>query len=264
MRVFAFLNVDIPWIAWLVYRGEMVSPRATGERVLSVWHAKYLIDAARAGHRLGRFRRELEIDGMRQRAFPTAVSRLSGLYFFEDIESARKAGTSWDGTFREEHLAEVEVIESVAISRYDSEWISRHMDSEDSSWIPRYLAGQARNEDPLWELLVDGRGLVLGTEVRQRAYDTVKRVWPKSLGLLELSRVAVELHSDLGLIAPILTQDGNNAALKLYLNFQDAKREDFLRKLAAFDGPKNTVDLNAQTDLVVPDLRGYFVQFRLG
>ena len=51
MKACAFLNVDIPWIAWLVYRGEMVSAQASNARALSAWHAFYLIDAARVGQR---------------------------------------------------------------------------------------------------------------------------------------------------------------------------------------------------------------------
>ena len=42
MKVFAFLNVDNPWIAWLVYRGEMVSAQASKTHAVSVWHAYYL------------------------------------------------------------------------------------------------------------------------------------------------------------------------------------------------------------------------------
>lgn len=263
MNVFAFLNVDIPWIAWLVYRGAMVSPKAMRQQVLSVWHAKYLIDAARAGQSLPYFARELEIERARQRSFPNAVSRLSGLYFFEDVRSARRAGQAWDGDFREEHLAEIQILEATATSKYDSEWISTEMTSADRSWIPNYLSGRARSDDPLWELLIEGRGLVLGTEVRQRACETVKRSWPKSLGLLELSRVAVELGSDLGQIAPILTVNGGTATLALYLNFRDAESTDFLDRLAAYDGPKNTADLNAQSELVLPDLMDYSVQWQV-
>jgi len=51
-------------VDWLVYPGEMVSPEATGERVQH------------------------------------AVPRLSGLHFFEDMETAASAGRRWDGNFR--------------------------------------------------------------------------------------------------------------------------------------------------------------------
>jgi hypothetical protein len=263
MRVFAFLNVDSPWISWLVYRGEMVSPKSTGESVLSIWHAKYIIDVARARNSVPNYRRELEIETERKRSFPTKVSRLSGLYFFEDRNSAEIAGHRWNGNFRKEHLAEIEMSPQMVVSRYDSEWITKYMHSNDSSWIQSYLAGKPLGNNPLWELLIEGRGFVLGTSIRKIAYDTVKRAWASSLGLLELARVAVDLESDLGLISPIVTINGDYGHLKMYLNFQDAEKPEFLERLSKYKGPKNIGDLNAQTNLVIPDLSNFFVQFRI-
>ena len=260
MKAFAFLNVERPWIAWLVYRGEMVSPKASNTQALSVWHASHLINA-RAGQRAAYYNAEKTLENVRRSSFPSKVGRLSGLYLFEDEASARDAGRRWDGkNFREEHLAEVEVVGEPTVSRYDSEWITSKMRSTDPSWMVSYLSGSPMGERPLWELLVEGRGLVLGTSVRERAYDTVKRKWPQSLALLELSRVAVELNSDLGLILPFLTVEADRIRLALYMNFADATDPDFLDRLSKYDGPKNTLDLNASSDLVRPDLREYFVE----
>ena len=263
MKVFAFLNVDNPWIAWLVYRGEMVSAQASKTHAVSVWHAYYLIDAARSGLRSAYYRREMALESVRSSSFPEKVSRLSGLYFFEDEDSARDAGRRWDGNFREEHLAEVELGSDPLVSRYDSEWITYGMGSTDSSWMSSYLSGAQMGKCPLWELLVEGRGLVLGTGVRQRAYETVKRTWPRSLGLLELSRVAVELNSDLGLICTFLTVGVDRVRLTLQLNFVDAQNPDFLDRFSKYDGPKNIADLNASADLVLPDLSDHFAEFTL-
>ncbi len=263
VRVFAFLNVDDPWVAWLVYRGEVVSSEAAGEQVLSLWHAKYLFDAQGPKERAEYYKAELSIEQERASSYPDRVSRLSGLYFFKDAESARRAGRRWDGNFRDEHLAEIELVGHPRVSKHDSEWITHFMSSPDQSWIPNYLAGHAFGPRPLWELLVQGRGFVLGTRVRERAYESVKRAWPRSLGLLKLSRVAVELGSDLGFIAPLLTVDGNLARLKVCLNFEDARNPEFLTRLGAHKGPKNTADLNQHTDLVLPDLSGYRAEFRI-
>ena len=263
MTTFAFLNVDNPWIAWLVYRGEMVSPKATNAGSLSVWHANYLINAANAGRRAQYYKMEMAVELARRQSFPDKVSRLSGLYFFEDVESAKRAGRRWDGNFREEHLAEIKLVGTPQISRYDSEWITHGMGSSDRSWIPNYLSGVPMDQSPLWELLVEGRGFVLGTRVRERAYETVRRTWPTSLGLLELSRVAVELNSDLGLICPFLSTDSDKVRLTLQLSFSDAKNPEFLDRLSKFDGPKNPRDLNASASLVLPDLRDHSVEFRL-
>lgn len=136
------------------------------------------------------------------------------------------------------------------------------MDADDRSWIDKYLSGQP-SEQPTWELLVEGRGLILGTEVRQRAYETVRNEWPDSLALLELSRVAVELGSDLGFIAPIVTVADGWAELKMYLDFRDATNPAFLYRLGRYDGPKNTADLNGKSDLVLPDLTPFSARFEV-
>jgi hypothetical protein len=263
MNVFAFLNVDDPWIAWLVYRGEMVSSKATKQQIISVWHTKYICDAAKSGKKITNYKRELAIEEIRKRLFIDRVSRLSGLYFFESSESALQAGKRWDGNFKEEYLAEIKIHQMHNCSKYDSEWITHHMNSTDESWISQYLSGQPMSTQPLWELLIEGRGFVLGTQVRQRAYETIKRKWPNSLGLLELSRVAVELNSDLGLISPVITINQGTAVMNMYLNFEDAQKREFLEKFSKYDGPKNTADLNQHPDLVVPDLTEYFVQFNV-
>ena len=263
MVVYAFLDVDRPWIAWLVYRGEMVSRAATRTPTLSVWHATYLLGSQRDAAISGRYARELEIDAARNKEYPKTVSRLSGFYAFEDPDAARRAAERWGiPGFQDEHLVEIALDENVLVSRYDAEWISRYLSSRDSSWIPKYLSGQS-TERPIWELLVEGRGFVLGTRVRQLAYDTVKKTWPTSLGLLELSRVAVELRSDLGLIVPILTVENSQADLKLYLNFQDAENPEFLQRLRDFAGPRNLADLNATSELVLPDLGEFSMRFPL-
>jgi hypothetical protein len=261
MSVYAYLDVDVPWIAWLVYRGEMVSARSAGDQMLSVWHAKYLFDASGPRQRVNYYNRELEIERVRAARFPLTVSRLTGLYFFDDVEAARRAWLRWDGSFRGEHLAEIEITRAVGSSRFDSEWITADLPVSDDGWITSYLASEPRGPRPLWELLVDGRGVVLGTGVRERAYETIKRTWPQSLALLELSRVAVELGSDLGLITPVVTADEAAVEVKLYLDFRDATNDMFLARLARFSGPKNTVDLNPSRDLVVPDLREYVARF---
>jgi hypothetical protein len=266
MRVFAFLNVDDPSVAWLVYRGVMVSAGAMTEqehKVISIWHAKYLFDAAGPKERAARYEAESEIERERVSSYPDRVSRLSGLYFFEDAESALRAGERWDAKFREEYLAEIELVGQPKVARYDSEWITRRMDSDDRSWIPRYLAGEPLGPSPVWELLVEGRGFVLGTRLRRRAYETVKRQWPRSLGLLDLSRVAAELDSDLGLSVPLLWRDRDLARLAWCILVEDLKNREFLDKLRAYEGPWNIAGPVPPPDLVLPDTSGTAVAFKV-
>jgi hypothetical protein len=68
----------------------------------------------------------------------------------------------------------------------------------------RYLAGDAFDAEPLWELVVDGRANIYGTELRETAYEIVKATWPRSLALLELARLGPELGSDIGIITAMV------------------------------------------------------------
>jgi hypothetical protein len=107
----------------------------------------------------------------------------------------------------------------------------------------------------MWELVVDGRAFVFGTELREQAYEIVKATWPSSLGALELARLGVELGSDLGLITALAVGDAKRVRVDYYMNFVDAEDPDFLTRLGKFDGPRRYSDLGPDFDLVLPDLR---------
>jgi len=250
-RVFAFFDVSNPLVAWLVYRAEIVSARDAHETALSFWTTRYLASVRAGGPRADRYRTEVALDEVRHREYPGAVPRLGGFYVFPDEESALRASRVWGGGFRRENLAELGLRPDARISRYDSEWITHRLDSEgDLGWADDYFAGNQLGDEPIWEIVVDGRALILGTDLRE----TVKAAWPASLPLLELARVAVELESDLGLITPFLMEDRGRPRVRYAMNFKDAKDEAFLKRFGSFTGPKNTRDLRPDSDLVVPDL----------
>ena len=254
--VFACLNVADPLVAWLIYRGEMVSASEVGKGALSFWTVSYLRDLGNE-IRANRFETELALERLRQDRYPEVVSRVSGFYVFPDTDAASAAEKSWGDNFRAELLAEVGLRTGARISRHDAKWISHEFDSPSQDWMSRYLDGEPYGDAPIWELVVDGRALVFGTELRKAAYEIVKSEWPKSLALLELARVGVELDSDLGLITGKIIGGGDQRALRYVMNFEDATSPAFLERFAAFEGPKNTHDLRPDSDLAPPDLGGW-------
>ena len=183
--------------------------------------------------------------------YAESVSRLASFYVFEDVMSAERAMRRWSGSFRKELLAEVGLRPGFTASRHDAEWITRHLEADDSpEWMHAYLRGEAACADPFWELLVAGRGLVFGKPLREAAYDVVKATWPDSLALLELSRVGVELDSDLGLITAMIFGRGTELEVQYAMNFADATDAAFLARFAEFDGPRNTAYLRPDSRLV--------------
>lgn len=249
------LNIRNPLVAWLTYRGEMVSGGQAHDSTLSFWLMRTLMAESSRGHRSAMFRDELELEARRATHYPEAMSRLKGFYLFEDEASALAATAAWGPGFSRDTLAEVGVLPGSRVSRHDAQWITKYLGSGETQWMDRYLSGEALGTDPVWELVVEGRALVFGTELREAAYETVKRAWPASLALLELARLGVELDSDLGLIAPLAIEDSGRRRVDFVINMADAKDPGFLERLATFDGPKNVKDLRPDAELVVPDLR---------
>jgi len=253
----ANLNIANPLVAWLVYRGEMISSSEVHEQAVGFWLMRALSAESSTGHRSAVFRDELVLDALREAHQPNAISRLRGFYVFDDEMSAERAIQQWGGSFHQEALAEVGILEGSRWSRHDAEWISTRIGSGDGSWMLPYLQGEPCGDHPVWELLVEGRAVVFGTQLREAAYEVVKQVWPRSLALLELSRVAVELRSELGVIAPMVHGQSNDYRVDFAMNFVDATNQEFLERFARYDGPKNTNDLGPGSDLVLPDLKPY-------
>jgi len=253
----ASLNIANPLVAWLVYRGELISSSQLHDQAVGFWLMRALSAESSTGHRSAVFRDELILDALREAHQPNAISRLRGLYVFDDEKSAERAIQQWGGSFHQDALAEVGILEGSRWSRHDAEWISTRIGGGDASWMLPYLQGEPCGDDPIWELLVEGRAVVFGTQLREAAYEVVKRVWPRSLALLELSRVAVELRSELGVIAPMVHGQSNDYRVDFAMNFVDATNQEFLKRLARYEGEKNTNDLLPGSDLVLPDLRPY-------
>jgi hypothetical protein len=245
-KAYAYLNVDDPLVAWLVYRAEMVSAGELHASALSFWSARML-----RGRK--QYTQELMLDQVRQSSHAAAVSRLKGFYLFPNEASARAAATRWDGgAFHSEFLAEVAINPCSRISQYDAEWITQDLPASDA-WMHAYFSGQA-TATPVWELVVEGRALILGTNLRERAYATVKNTWPQSLAVLELARLAVEVGSDLGAITAMLFDRGGQLVVDYVVRF-DNDNQEFITGMKNFSGAVNTQDLYTGEKLVVPDLQ---------
>jgi hypothetical protein len=205
---YAFLNVRNPLCAWNTYRGILVcSPERAG--IVSVWAAGMMRDEDRRV--LGR---ELFLENFRQSFYPTKISRLRGLFCFLDIESAERA-CSWAtgprSHFRPENLAELSLSEAGSRrDRFDANWITSAPVGDDGAisnfeWANKYWNGEPTPDQmPIWETLIDGRAIILGTAIRERAYNITRSRFPDTLMFLELGRQAACVGSDLGNVFAVL------------------------------------------------------------
>lgn len=124
-----------------------------------------------------------------------------------------------------------------------------------------YLDGQARDENPIWEIVVDGRALIYGTDLREEAYRTVKATWPKSLAMLEFARLGVECSVDVGLISAMAINDGDGLEIRYFMNFDAKDDSDFVarvQRLIESGAPIRRQDLQPDAEWVLPDIRDQY------
>jgi hypothetical protein len=235
-----YLNIDIVPVAWTAYRGVLMTVCNIGTkefRPLSYWPLGLLKD-----HRRTRFQKELRLEEIRREFYPHQVSRMHGLYVWGDCASAIRGQKRWGiaaGThFQPDYLMELSFTYS-ALSRVDTTWIDKFLlpdtipfDESNVDWMHAYWKGVPYpGSDPLWEYIVEGRGVILGTALRNKAYEIVRQKAPLSLGQLELGRIAVELGSELYHIAPYIQRIGKTKFMVGY--FADGRQEndDFMHIL---------------------------------
>ena len=266
MQAFAFLNIDHPIVAWGAYRAILVSSNAEYQPPqcpVSMMFAGIIL-----GQNNVRFCNELLIEKYRQKHFPSCQSRLTGMYFFEERNTAKHA-YEWGGHFSPKYLAELELYPTSAIFRHDANWITHapidkrgRIKSEE--WIPKYWSGQEYpGKIPVWELIVQGRAVICGTELRERAYQNILKKFPGAVSILEVSRIAAHVGSDLGQVSAwIIRKSERLMDLSFYLDMRDADNPEFLERVQLYNGPRNHKDLAVGGEkFQVPDFREFSCQF---
>ena len=259
-----FLDVSRPYVAWATYRGVLITPpneRTSTERFLSWWQTDL--------HRNSPFiRREAALEEVRRRKFPENISRLNGFFCFPDLGNAKRASQIWNGHFTLENLAEVNLEGARGRDRLDSNWITfadPHKTLPTDEWLTRYWQGeQYPGKEPIWETLVEGRVSVLGTELRTKAYELVKSIWPESLMLLEISRLGAWIGSNIGCISASLTENTGYYYFRYLMDMSDADNPVFLEKLKQLmesGHPVNWADIKPHHDResfgASPDMRPF-------
>ena len=266
-QAFAYVDIDHPVVAWGAYRGVLVSVHAEArppEAPVSMMFAGMIQHQSNA-----RLHNEFLIERVRAEKAAHQISRLTGMYFFTDVGQAH-AALPWGGHFLPENLAELEVHPVGPYSRVDASWITHanldgngRVDPIKTEWIEKYWAGEPFSDLPVWETIVDGRAIIFGTELRQRAYDNVSQAFPNSLDTLEIGRLAAAVGSDLGQTTAWITRNADDRfRLAYYLDMRDAENPEFLDRLGEHEGPRNMKDLALGKETFgLPDFRPFGCEF---
>lgn len=272
-NAYAYLNIADPICAWATYRGVLVSAKAamgSDAGAVSLMSAGLMRSDTQA-----RLSNEFIVEGARRLRHPGRVSRLSGMYCFLEVDSAQRASALWGSLrnhFRPDFLAELHLQSISRQDRMDSNWITyarRDADgfllTDDLSWIDRYWRGEVYpNKIPIWETVIEGRIIVLGTDLRNRAYEVIKKEFPQALGILEIARQAAWIGSDLGNVVAWLTEDQDNILMNYLMDWRDATNPDFLKRLERLNAEGHAINwadlephLRAGNFGNVTDLRPY-------
>jgi hypothetical protein len=270
--LYCYLNLNNPLVLWETYVGRMASSDYINDpsfSPISLRHYSVLRNYINGYKKV--LILELRLENIRKIFYPDKVSRLTGLYFFEDKDVALKAKDEWHlNHFKEESLVDVGFTYT-NITRVDAKWIDNNHDNPNDNWMHDYWQGNPSGNDTLWEIIVSGIGIIWENSVRKIAWDKYKSIFPDSLVLLDLSRIAFELNINsvvdckLGRVLPFVQKiKDNHYRVNHLIDFRDARNEIFIEKLKNYKGPRNAIpDLNSGVFFKTPDLTKSNFDFQL-
>lgn len=258
---FAYLDYDNLTVSWNIARGVFSTPTTLPE-----FHERHIyITTMMAGmlSEIG-FRRlhaELAIERIRVKYFPNCVSRLSGIFVFDEIESIVRFWevNNWGRHFKDEYLSDVGVAANRS-TRVDSNWIGQIIDADCNlkrfwrSSAYQYWAGVPYPyANPIWERIVDGYISVWDKTIRLKAFQNIEAVWPDSIYLLCVSALCAHNNSHDGQIFPFLSNDINGKLKIAYsMRMNDLSNHDFVEKIFA----KHTQAQYPVFEVPVPSFEG--------
>jgi len=187
-RFFVYLNIEPLPAAWAAYRGAMCSASTVGTdafRPIAYWSCG-LMRRGQAGDKraLLRLEKEIAVEQIRSRHYPHQVSRLHGIYVWGSEEDAVRCEPKWRESegqhFDRDKLVEVG-FSYTNLTRVDTQWIDKFvindsvlLDWNDLAWAYLYWNGEPWDNNPHWEILVEGRGSIWGTQLRTRAMQRIQ------------------------------------------------------------------------------------------
>jgi len=219
-KLFAYLDIDHPMVAWEVAIGRLQSEiETTRDKFgVSLW-AYSILQSYVSGRQVKRFANELRLERARTLRHPHCVSRLRGMYFFKSEEDAKAAVERWGMPQKSKYISAVQVSPS-AMTEVDSEWITSNLASSNAkAWMDSYWSGSTAGTRPLTEILVVGKGRVLNKELRADAYKRIYSLWPTSTPLLAAACCAFDRCQldDVAVVKPGLVSDGSRIIGNFYI-----------------------------------------------
>lgn len=260
MTFHAYLNIRDPFVAWEVAIGRFCSAdNLQSDEVFSLSLRQFSLFRRYSQDRAltSQFKKELRLEKIRSERYPQLPSRLRGIFLFDNRADAEAAALRWDGShFDPTYLTEVEMIPERQ-ARLDSEWITSNLlSNREDSWIDSYWCGEVYGERPLREVICSGVGSILNMDLRNRAYQEIMRLFPRSVPLLSIACIAFNLgFRRAAQSVPYLLREGERVKCCHILNmnvFNDAST--FYDALARYSAPWPPLAVPWDGVIQLPDL----------
>jgi hypothetical protein len=260
---YVYLDIDHPLVAWNTARGVYCSVDCLGEdereSALSLSMANMM-----RGFTEDRLKSEMAIEFIRTQFFPEHVSRLRGIFVFDDIDSISRLwyGCEWGAHFQDNYMTDVGISANKSC-RLDANWIMDIMDTSGnlkSEWLvcaKNYWRGDPHpTKPPVWERIVEGWVTIWGTDIKKRALNEISKYWPQSLKLLEYSCNAAAIQSNDGVATAFLTTEEDHINIRFYLRMIDAKNKSTFERMEEYfqTHPEKRAISNAEPILCLPDM----------
>jgi hypothetical protein len=261
MPFYAYLNIQDPFVAWEAAVGRICSAdnlESGGVFSLSLRQFSLFRRYSKDRAITAQLKSELCLEKIRSERYPRLPSRLRGIFLFDSRADAEAAAVRWDGAhFNPGYLSEIEMT-PLAQARLDSEWITFNLTSDEgNSWMDSYWRGEVHGACPLTEIICSGVGTILSMVLRERAYRQIMQLFPRSVPLLAIARIAFSLgFTQAGQVVPYLIRDGGNVKGVHILNMNDFNdNSPLFPALAQYGGPWPPLAMPWDGIIQTPDLR---------
>lgn len=116
---------------------------------------------------------EYKLELRRLKKHPKKVSRLTGVFLFETYHMAEKTLRLWNKKEKIDYISEINFF-SKNYCKVDSDWITNCLNKNvNDDWMDSYWEGKAYSDNPHWEIIAEGDGIILNKELRQNAYKNI-------------------------------------------------------------------------------------------
>lgn len=232
-KVWVSLDLTNPIVRWNVAIGVLQSP-------LNIKNLDKKITTFFMSSRLKKmtfFELEMnKLELVRFMEFPEKISRLQGLFFFEDPKEFEKVKHL--PPFNRGQLIECS-IEPGSYSRHDMNWITYYScngDSYPENWYNLYWEGKkcpfSENGVPVWECITNKTILILDTEIRKKLYTDIIKENDAYAIVLQMGSMAVNFGYAIGSCFYRIINEKNHLHIRSFIRFPEDECIEVIKKMS--------------------------------